>query len=253
MPKTLKLFSTVGIVTLISVLAGCGASTRGTAGAPERPTPTLNDSNGIVAESQILSEGHVTSLGQWTDLPDFVAVATVTGQAEIPPQGNPDTQDNYWNTLRTASITRVLWKDTNGPDVPASIEFVDEGWARTGDSSEVHPIVPDGSVRIDVGDTFVAAFVSKQTIDADRRARAAASGHASSEGAIDRSFTGPTTTFDVPDTRPDWQILGPSAKLLLDSGGQIEVAENAPDFQRPLEGMTVDEFARELLAREEQS
>ena len=110
-----------------------------------------------------------------------------------------------------------------------------------------------GSVRLDVGDTFVAAFVSKQTMDANLGAKAAAHNAATKESGSIPPSSGPATTFDVPDTRPDWQILGPAAKMLLTADGRIAVADDAPEFQQPLRGMTVDEFRQALLAAQSQN
>lgn len=192
----------------------------------------------------------VASLGQWKDIADFVAVGTVTSQSVLQDTAtsDPEEQPTYWNTLRTATIDRVLWRHDGGVEPPNQLSFVDYGWSRNTETGEVHPNVPDNGLRIDVGDKFIAAFVNRRTVQQFVNSIPEKPSASTTIGA-GPAVSPETTLPEDPDRQPpsDWGPLGPNARVLI-VDGRIMAGDTPPKFLEALAGLTVDEFAEKLVA-----
>lgn len=227
----------------------CGCSSSGTATEPY-PTPKGTGHNVVSAEALLQPWSAVSSLGQWNDVADFVAVGTVTRQSVLADAATSDGEDQptYWNSLRTATIDRVLWRHDGGVEPPEQLTFVDYGWSRDTETGEVHPNVPESGLRIDVGDTFIAAFVNRRTVQKFLDSVLEQS-HASTTAGDAAGDHGSSSLPEDPDGQPpsEWGPLGPNARVLV-VDGRITAGDTPPEFLQSLVGLTVDDFAAKLAA-----
>lgn len=229
--------------------ATCGCTSSGTAKGP-LPTPEGSEHNVVSADALLQPWAAVSSLGQWKDIADFVAVGTVTGQSVLADSATSEGEDQptYWNSLRTATIDRVLWRHDGGAEPPKQLTFVDYGWSRDSETGEVHPNVPESGLRIDVGDTFIAAFVNRRTVQKFLDSVLEKSPESTTAGDF-ASDPGSSRSPADPDVQPpsEWGPLGPNARVLV-VDGRITAGDHPPEFLANLVGLTVDEFAAKLTA-----
>ena len=138
----------------------------------------------------------------------------------------------HYTTLQNVRIDRVLW-DADVSDAvkaPESLALWSTGWNQNRDTGNVSTLLPEDGPRIDVGDTFVAAFANDihSTTDAFRE----------------------TDSYTSRDTH--WAV-NTASRVLQVKNGSIESGIRSPDYEQRFDGMSVDSFTEELtVALEDQ-
>ena len=197
--------------------------------------PIYNGKNGIVSHGDDAAGFSNESLSDWTKKPDFVAVSIVRSASILWPNAGEDwgggsgttkrlVESDHYGALQHIEIQRVLWRNSAGIAAPDSFDMVNLGWRRNSDTGVVSALLPENGPRLDVGDTFVAAFFS----DHHR---------------FDAKFQATQTYRNMP---AHWGIFNDQGAIEV-VNGKLVTDDRTVAYERPLAGLTVDAFKQKLL------
>lgn len=144
----------VGAATVAALLVGGGVVTQ----------TTLSRDSGTryLAEPMVIGEGTLlqlfstTSAADWVKNADFVAVVTVTEERER--RLAPDAENQFTSRTVRMAVDRVLWTRADpAQPIPAVVDLEAFGWEA--EPQGLRPLAIKGVPRLEVGRTYVIAFV----------------------------------------------------------------------------------------------